>query len=165
MLLPYVTTNCSVHFKLDIFTYNGHNRNVNSSMYLTEKRLSYQNCRFIFINLRFLVVYLTYCPGYDTSKIPMYIICSWMVTKYDWKIRDIILFLGSTLGNIHSKCAIVYLWISFALDCICWLATLSQRKFTFAIVVWNMECFCHKWVDTCIKWFLSHKQRSAVWLN
>ena len=26
-----------------------------------------------FINLRLLVVYLTYCPGYDTSNIPMYL--------------------------------------------------------------------------------------------
>ena len=150
MLLPYVTTNCSVHFKFDISTYNGHNRNVNFSMYLTEKRLSYQNCRFIFINLRLLVVYLTYSPGYDTSNIPMYIICSCIMAKNDWKITDMILFLGSTLGNIHSKCAIVYLWISFALDCICWLATLTQRWFTCAIVVSNMECVCHKWSNICI---------------
>ena len=34
--------------------------------------LSYQNCRFIFINLRLPVVYLTYSPGYDTSNIPIY---------------------------------------------------------------------------------------------
>ena len=54
MLLPYVTTNCSVHFKFDIFTYNGHNRDVDFSMNLTEKRISYQNCGFIFINLRLL---------------------------------------------------------------------------------------------------------------
>ena len=90
MLLPYVTTNCSVHFKFDIFSYNGHNRNINFSMYLTAKRLSYQNCRFIFINLRLLVVYLTYCLGYDTSNIHMYIICSWMMANNDWKITDII---------------------------------------------------------------------------
>ena len=31
-------------------------------MNLTEKRLLYQNCRFIFINLRLQVVYLTYIP-------------------------------------------------------------------------------------------------------
>ena len=127
MLLPYVTTNCSVNFKFDIFTSNGHNRNVKLSMNLAEKRLSYQNCRFIFINLRLLVVYLTYSPGYDTSNIPMYIICSWMMANNGWKIADIILFLGSTLGNIHSKYAIVYLWISFALVCICWIASLTHR--------------------------------------
>ena len=78
-------------------------------MNLTEKRLSYQNCRFIFINLRFLVVYLTYSTGYDTSNIPIYIICSWMMANNDWKIAAIILFLESTLGNIRSKYAIIYL--------------------------------------------------------
>ena len=56
-------------------------------MNLTAKRLSYQNCRFIFINLRLLLVYLTYSPGYDTSNIPMYIICSWMMANNDRKIR------------------------------------------------------------------------------
>ena len=96
MLLPYVTTNCRVHFKFDIFTYYGQNKNVNFSMNLTEKRLSYQNCRFIFINLRLLVVNLTYSPGYDTSNIPMYIICSWMMANNDWKIAAMVLFLGST---------------------------------------------------------------------
>ena len=80
-----------------------------------------------FINLRLLVVYLTYSPGYDTSNIPMYMICSWMMANNDWKITDIILFIGSTLGNIHSKYSIVYLWISFALGCICWIALLTQR--------------------------------------
>ena len=68
MLLPYVTTNCRVHFKFDIFTYYGQNKNVNFSMNLTEKRLSYQNCRFIFINLRLLVVNLTYSPGGRLNK-------------------------------------------------------------------------------------------------
>ena len=72
------------------------------------------------------VVYLTYSPGYDTSNIPMYIISFWMMAINDWKIAAIILFLGSTLGNIHSKYAIVYVWILFALDCICWLASLTQ---------------------------------------
>ena len=138
MLWPYVTTNCSVHFKFDIFTYDGHNRNVNFPMYLTEKRFSYQNCRFIFINLRLLVVYLTYCPGYDTSNIPMYIICSWIMANNDWKITDMILFLGSTLGNIHSKSIIVYLWI-------------YMLVFTRAIVVSIMECFCQKWSDIFVK--------------
>ena len=85
MLLPYVTTNCNVHFKSYIFTYNGHDRNVDFSMNLTEKRISYQNCRSIFINLRLQVVYLTYSPVYDTSNIPMYIICSWMMANNDWK--------------------------------------------------------------------------------
>ena len=165
MPFPYVTTNCSVHFKFDIFTYNGHKRSVDFSMNLTKKRISYQNCRFIFINLRLLVVYLTYSPGYDTSNIPMYIICSWMMANNGWKKAAMILFLGSTLGNIHSKYAIVYLWISFALDCICWLASLTQRWYTCAIVVSNMECVCQKWSDICIKWYLSHKQHSAVWLN
>ena len=126
MLLPYVTTNCSVHFKFDIFTCNGHTRNVNFSINLTEKRLSYSGVRWhnsqnswpvIFINLRLPVMHLTYSPGYDTSNIPMYIICSWMMANNDWKIAAIILFLGSTLGNIYSKYARVYLWISFALDC------------------------------------------------
>ena len=83
VILPCVTTNCSVHFKFGIFTYNGLNRTVNLSMNSTEKMLSYQNCRFVFINLRLSVVYLTYSSGYDTSNIPMHTICSWMTSNND----------------------------------------------------------------------------------
>ena len=113
----------------------------NFSMNSTEKMLSYPNCRFIFISLRLPVVYLTYSPGYDTPNIPMHIICSLMMANSDWKIAAIMLFLGSTLGNIHSKYAIVYLWISFALDCICWLASLTQRQFT----KWHVQLWCQTW--------------------
>ena len=118
---------CSVHFKFGIFTYNGHNRSVNFSMNSTEKMLSYQNCIGSFLLTFGFPWCIWYSPVYDTSNTPMHIICSWMMVNNDWKIADIMLFLGSTIGNIHSKYAIVYLWISFALDCIYWLASLTQR--------------------------------------
>ena len=41
ILLPYLTTNCSVHFEIDTFTHNDHDGYVQFSTNLTQKRLLY----------------------------------------------------------------------------------------------------------------------------
>ena len=103
ILLQYPTTNCSVHFEVGTFALNDHDGYVQFSTNLTLKRLSYQNCRSMCINLRPPVVHSRYC----SSNISMYEICSWQMVIHDRKII-IILYIGSTLGNIYSKYATVY---------------------------------------------------------
>ena len=59
ILLPYLTTNCSVYFEIDAFTHYEHDGYVEFSANLTQKRLSYQNGGLIFINsLRPSVAYM-----------------------------------------------------------------------------------------------------------
>ena len=85
ILLPYLITNCSVQFRIDIFTHNDHDRYVHFSTNSTQKRISYQNGRLIFVNLRPPVVYSPYSPSYYSSNIPMYEIYSWKMVFYDRK--------------------------------------------------------------------------------
>ena len=47
IIMLYLTTNCSVRFEIDTFTHNDHNGYDNFFTNLTEKRLSYQNGKFI----------------------------------------------------------------------------------------------------------------------
>ena len=58
----------------------------------------------LFINLRSPVVLSPY-SSYDSSNIPKYEIYSWKMVIYDHKITAIILYIGSTLGNIYCKYA------------------------------------------------------------
>ena len=95
---------------IDTFTHNDHDGYVQFSTYLTQKRLSYQNARLIFINLRPPVVNSPYSPRYDPSNIPIYEIYSWKMVTNDRKITATILYIGSTLGNIYKTYAIVYCW-------------------------------------------------------
>ena len=50
-----------------------------------------------------------YSPSFESPNIPMYEIYSWKMVIYDRKISHIILYIGSTLGNIYRKYAIVWL--------------------------------------------------------
>ena len=52
ILLPYLTTCRNAHFEIDTFTHNHHDGYVQFSTNLIQKRLSYQNDRLFFINLR-----------------------------------------------------------------------------------------------------------------
>ena len=54
------------------------------------------------------MVHSPYSPSFESPNIPMYEIYSWKMVIYDRKISDIILYIGSTLGNIYRKYAIVY---------------------------------------------------------
>ena len=108
ILLPYLTTNCSVHFEIDTFTHNDHDGYVQFSTNLIQKTRSYQYGISIFINLRPAVVHLPHSPSYDSFNIPMNEIYSWKMVVYDRKVAAIILYIGSTLGNICSKYTIVY---------------------------------------------------------
>ena len=114
--LPYLTTNCSVHFGVNTFTHNDHDGNVHFATNLTQKRLTYQNGRLIFINLRLPVEHSPYSPSYNSYNIPVYEIFSWGMVIYDRQIAAIILYIWSTLGNICSKYSIVYcgyIWYLF----------------------------------------------------
>ena len=79
-------------------------------MNLTQKRLSCQNGRLIFIDLssRPPVVHSPYSPSYDSSNIPIYENYSWNIVINDRKIAAVILYIRNTSGNIYSKYAIVY---------------------------------------------------------
>ena len=127
-------------------------------------RLSYQNGStevIFFINLRPPVVYWPYSPSYDSSNFPIYEICSWKMAIDDLKIAAIILYIGSPLGNIYSKYAIVY--------CEYNLHFIIYMLVSDIVHVWfggsNMQYIYQKWSDICIKLYLSYKQRSAVGLN
>ena len=54
------------------------------------------------------MVHSPYSPSYDSSNIPIYEIYSWKMVINDRKIAAIILYIGSTLGNMYSKYVIVY---------------------------------------------------------
>ena len=130
MLLPHFTANCNVHFKLDTFFHNDHNGYVHLSTNLTEKMFSHKNDRLIFINLRLPVLYSPYSPADDSSNILMYKIYSWKAAIYDWKITAIIIYIGSTLGNIYRKYAIVYYGYHLHLIAyICWLTIMFMINF------------------------------------
>ena len=109
-------------------------------------RLSYQNGStevIFFINLRPPVVYWPYSPSYDSSNFPIYEICSWKMAIDDLKIAAIILYIGSPLGNIYSKYAIVYCEYNLHfIIYICWLAIL---------------CMCDLGGQTC-NTFIKHGQ-------
>ena len=65
ILLPYLTTICSVHFEIDTFAHNNHGGFVQFSTNLTQKRLWYRSRRLIFINIRPPVVHPPHYLNYD----------------------------------------------------------------------------------------------------
>ena len=77
----------------DTFTHNDDDGYVQFSTNWTQKRLSYQNHRLIFINLQPPVMNSPYSPSYDSSNIAMYEIYSWKTVIYDRKIAAIILYI------------------------------------------------------------------------
>ena len=119
ILLPYLTTICSVHLEIDTFAHNDHDGYVQFSTNLTQKRFWYRSRRLIFINIRPLLVHPPYYLSYDCSYIPMYEIYSWKRFINDRKIAVIILCIGSTFGNIYSKYVIVYCGYHFSFDYVC----------------------------------------------
>ena len=168
VILPCVTTNCSVHFKFGIFTYNGHNRNVNFSMNSTEKMLSYQNCRFIFINLQLPVVYLTFprlwhfqhshaytCTcnlflddGQQWLKNSSYNVISWKhVRKYSQQICNS-LFVDIICIGLYMLVSVTY----SAIICMCNCGVKHGMRLS-------------KMVRYLYKMILITQKRSAVWLN
>ena len=121
-----------------------------------KKRLSYQNGRLYFINLRPTMVYGPSSPSYDSSNIPVYEIYSWKIT-YDRKIAAVIVYTGSTLGSIYSKYAIGYcgyLWF--------WLYMLVSDIVHARFAESHMKYIYQKWSDICIKWYLTQTTPSRV---
>ena len=119
ILLPYLTTICSVRLDIDTFAHDDHGGYVQFSTNMTQIRLWYRSRRLIFINIRPLVVLPPHYLSYDCSYIPMYEIYSWKWFIYDRNIAVIILCTGSTFGNIYSKYAIVYCGYRFSFDYVC----------------------------------------------
>ena len=68
MLLPYLTTNCIVHFEIDTFTHDGDDGYVQFSTNLAQKRLSYQNGRSIHSSPRPPVVHSPYSQSYESCN-------------------------------------------------------------------------------------------------
>ena len=141
ILLPYLTTICSVHLDIDTFAHNDHGGYVQFSTNLTQKRLWYRSRRLIFINIRPLVVHPPYYLSYDCSYIPMYEIYSWKRFIHYRKIAVIILCIRSTFGNIYSKYAIVYCGYRFSFDYVCSSAIMYMCDFGVKTTIKNCQVF------------------------
>ena len=158
---------------MDIFTYNGHNRNVNFSMNLTEKRDSYQNCRFIFINLRLPAVYLTNSLGYDTSNIPMYYslflddgqqwlknssynVISWKhVRKYSQQICNS-LFVDIICIGLYMSVSVTYSAIIYMCNC----------GVNHGMLLWKMARYLYKMIlitQTTLSCVVEFKQTTVIY--
>ena len=140
ILLPYLTTICSVHFEIDTFAHNDHGGYVQFSTNLTQKRLCYRSRRLIFINIRPLVVH----PPY--SKLRLFLHSHvWNIFLEEvnlWsKIAVIILCIGSSFGNIYSKYAIVYCGYRFSFDYVCSSAIVYMCDFGVKTSIKNGQVF------------------------
>ena len=103
ILLPYLTTNCSVYFEIDIFTHNDHGGCVQFSTDLTQKKLPYQISRLIFINILPPVVHSPYSYKLWLFQ-NSYVWNLFLEDGHLWSQKTaIILYIGRTLGNISAN--------------------------------------------------------------
>ena len=156
MPLSYLTTETAMYtLKMDEFAHN-------SLRTLLRKMFGSKLCTFLPIFTPAL--YSAYSFGYDFNILIMMI---WIIFLKDGNIRlkvatkIVWIYLRGTLRNVYSK----YQQFIMEISCI-WLYILLRDDvhYTYWVSIKYAICFFKKWSDICIKWHLSHKQRSVVWL-
>ena len=112
IIMPYLTATCNVSYNLKL-TY------LRSLRIWLRKKLSYQIVGY-FLSIFGLQWCIHHIPQVTTltTFLYMYKIYSWEMVIYDRKITAIILYIGSTLGNIYSKQTIAYCIYVICIQCV-----------------------------------------------